>query len=98
MCRLDEIKKQKDNIYAVAGRYNAYKVYVFGSCARKEETSESDIDLIIDCQDKSFSLFDWVKLESELSTILGTKVDLVPMSSLDDSNFSKNARKDMVLL
>lgn len=98
MCRLDEIKKQKDNIYAVAGRYNADKVYVFGSCARKEETSESDIDLIIDCQDKSFSLFDWVKLESELSTILGTKVDLVPMSSLDDSNFSKNARKDMVLL
>ncbi len=98
MCRLDEIKKQKDNIYAVAGRYNVDKVYVFGSCARKEETSESDIDLIIDCQDKSFSLFDWVKLESELSTILGTKVDLVPMSSLDDSNFSKNARKDMVLL
>lgn len=98
MCRLDEIKKQKDNIYTVAGRYNADKVYVFGSCARKEETSESDIDLIIDCQDKSFSLFDWVKLESELSTILGTKVDLVPMSSLDDSNFSKNARKDMVLL
>lgn len=98
MCRLDEIKKQKDNIYTVAGRYNADKVYVFGSCARKEETSESDIDLIIDCQDKSFSLFDWVKLESELSTILGTKVDLVPMFSLDDSNFSKNARKDMVLL
>ena len=40
MCMLDELKKQRDEIYEIANRNKAKKVYVFGSCARKEETPE----------------------------------------------------------
>ena len=36
MCMLDEIRAKRDEIYAIARRHNAEKLWVFGSCARKE--------------------------------------------------------------
>ena len=37
MCMLDEIKVKRDEIYAIARAHKAEKLWVFGSCARKEE-------------------------------------------------------------
>ena len=37
MCMLDEIRAKRDEIYAVARAHKAEKLWVFGSCARKEE-------------------------------------------------------------
>ena len=42
MCMLDEIQARRDEIYAVARAHKAEKLWVFGSCARKEETPEAD--------------------------------------------------------
>ena len=39
MCMLDEIKARRDEIYAIAGRHKAEKLWVLGSCARKEEAA-----------------------------------------------------------
>ena len=36
MCMLDEIKAKRDEIYAIARAHKAEKLWVFGSCARKE--------------------------------------------------------------
>jgi hypothetical protein len=36
MCMLDEIRAKRDEIYAIARRHKAEKLWVFGSCARKE--------------------------------------------------------------
>ena len=47
MCQLDRLHRLKAEIYRIARKHNAEKVYVFGSCARKEETPESDVDLFI---------------------------------------------------
>lgn len=44
MCMLDTIRAKRDEIYAIARKHKAEKLWVFGSCARKEETPESDID------------------------------------------------------
>ena len=38
MCMLDEIRAKRDEIYAIARRHKAEKLWVFGSCARKEGT------------------------------------------------------------
>ena len=38
MCMLDEIRAKRDEIYAIARAHKAEKLWVFGSCARKEET------------------------------------------------------------
>ena len=37
MCMLDEIHAKRDEIYAIARRHKAEKLWVFGSCARREE-------------------------------------------------------------
>ena len=37
MCMLDEIWAKRDEIDAVARAHKAEKLWVFGSCARKEE-------------------------------------------------------------
>ena len=37
MCMLDEIRAKRDEIYAIARKHKAEKLWVFGSCARKEE-------------------------------------------------------------
>ena len=46
MCMLDEICAKRDEIYAIARAHKAEKLWVFGSCARKEETPESDVDFL----------------------------------------------------
>jgi hypothetical protein len=35
MCMLDEIHAKRDEIYAIAKRHKAEKLWVFGSCAPK---------------------------------------------------------------
>ena len=47
MCMLDEIRAKRDEIYAVARRHKAEKLWVFGSCARREEHPDSDADILV---------------------------------------------------
>ena len=37
MCMLDEIRAKRDEIYAIARKHKAEKLWVFGSCARGED-------------------------------------------------------------
>ena len=39
MCMLDEIAAKRDKIHAIAKGHKAEKLWVFGSCARKEVTA-----------------------------------------------------------
>lgn len=54
---------------------------VFGSMARGEATEQSDIDLMVRFS-KRKSLLDMVRLEREVSTALGRRVDLLTESSI----------------
>lgn len=97
MCQLDRLYYMKSQINEVARRHNAEKVYVFGSCARKEETPASDIDFLADFNEQA-SLFDQVGLQLDLSDMLKCKVDVIPLSALADPVFGANVKKDMVAL
>lgn len=70
---LEEIKSKAIPVLKKAG---VKKAAVFGSVARGEETSTSDIDILIDTP-SHMSLFGFVGLELELQDVLGQKVDLV---------------------
>ena len=48
MCMLDTISAKRDEIYAAANSHKAERLWVFGSCARKEEGPDSDVDFIVD--------------------------------------------------
>ena len=36
MCVMDEMRAKRDEIYAIARKHKAEKLWVFGSCARKK--------------------------------------------------------------
>ena len=97
MCQLDKLRSLRGEIYEIARKHKAAKVYVFGSCARMEETPDSDVDSIAEFQPHS-SLFDLGGLQYDLQKLLGCKVDLIPEDSLSEDAFAANVRKDMVLL
>lgn len=97
MCQLDELRKHQDEIYRIARKNKAGKLYVFGSCARREESSESDVDILADFQDGA-SLFDHVGLRLELAEYLKRPVDIISLKALKNDTFDRNVKKDMVLL
>jgi hypothetical protein len=61
---------------AFCQRNGISRLRVFGSFARGEATPQSDLDLIADFPG-AVSLFDIVRIESDLSSLLGAKVDLL---------------------
>ena len=59
-------------------RYQAKQLSVFGSAARGELRADSDIDVLVEFVDNAtVDIFDFGHLESELSVLLGRRVDLV---------------------
>ena len=70
------LHQQRDEILRIAARHGASNVRVFGSVARDEAHSDSDIDLLVEF-DLDRSLFDHVALIHDLEELLGRKVDVV---------------------
>jgi len=57
---------------------------IFGSRAKGEARPDSDYDFLVEFrQGANIGLFDLVELKSELEAILGRKVDLGTVNSLD---------------
>ena len=95
---LDEIRAKRDEIYAIARRHKAEKLWVFGSCARKEERPDSDVDFLVKFGD-SIGFFELFDFESEMSNEVGRKVDLINVTALDRSPcFAYNVKKEMMEL
>ena len=95
MCRLDEILARRDEVNALARKNRAGRLFVFGSCARKEETPESDIDFLVSF-DSGATLFDQARLGLGLQEMFGCKADVIASTALDDPDFGPYVRRDMV--
>ena len=54
---------------------------IFGSAARGDDSTDSDVDLLIEFKDRK-GLFELVGLELELAELFGRKVDLLTEGSL----------------
>ena len=96
MCELDRLRAHREEIYRIARKHRAKKLYVFGSCARKEETPESDIDFLVEYKPDT-SLLDHIKLQDELKEFLKTEVDLVSKNGIHP-HLKPYIEKDMVPL
>lgn len=70
-----------DKLIAICRENDIALVGLFGSMARGEATTTSDIDLLVRFSKKK-SLLTLVKLEREMSIVLGRKVDLVTEAAL----------------
>jgi hypothetical protein len=77
-------------LYDLLEKNDVAVLSLFGSSARDEEKESSDIDLLVKFK-KTKSLLTFVRLERQLSKILGKKVDLVTENSISPR------LKDMIL-
>ena len=71
----------KARLVAICRQNDVAMVGIFGSMARGEATAQSDIDLLIKFA-KRKSLLALVRLERELSSALGRKVDLLTEAAI----------------
>jgi len=78
-------------------QYNPDRIGIFGSFARKEDTPESDIDILVRFK-RTISLFDLVTIERELSSLLGKKVDLVTEPALKNEKLKHYIYKDLQII
>ena len=86
----------RDEIYAIARAHKAEKLWVFGSCARKEETPESDVDFLVKFN-KDVGHRDYTAIENFCSSLLGRSVDIVSTSVLCSSpRFANRVCKEAI--
>ncbi len=78
---MDAISFDIDKLIKICRENDAAMVGIFGSTARGDDTSASDIDLMVKFSRRK-SLLDIVKLERTLSTELGKKVDLLTEAAI----------------
>lgn len=76
MSAIELIQTKREDILRIAAEHGAFNVRTFGSVARGEADTESDIDLLVDMQ-QGRSLLDLVGLWMDLEELLGCKVDVV---------------------
>ncbi len=75
------IGAHRARILAVARKYGAQRIRVFGSVRRRNANERSDLDLLVDNLPRA-SLLDHARLETELGKLLGRTVDVVEEGTL----------------
>lgn len=72
---------EKHKLREICKKNDIAFIGMFGSFTRGESTTDSDVDLLVRFSKKK-SLLDVVRIERELSTVLGRKVDLLTEASI----------------
>jgi len=86
MKSLQEIKstlgEHKDHLYS---NYPIKSMAIFGSYSRNEQNRNSDLDIVVEFNDKIGIRF--VDLANELESLIGSKVDLVSKNGIKDGYY-----------
>jgi len=78
---LERVQRRRDEIVEVLAAHGLTNAGVFGSVARGEETSASDIDILVDVP-RGVGLIAMLSAQGELERLLGRTVDLIPREGL----------------
>ena len=91
------IKQIKERIKPIMDKHGIEEVYLFGSYARGEANSNSDVDIYCSTGDlKTFA--NDIDFEEELEDALGKKVDIVTIGSEMHWYFRQQLEKDLIKL
>ncbi len=90
------LQEKREDILRIAAKRGAYNVRVFGSVARGEADSKSDIDILVDME-PGRSLFDLGGLLMDLQDLLGHDVDVVTERGLRERIREKVLREAKAL-
>lgn len=75
------VRTHSEAILQLARVHGARNVRIFGSAAQGEDTSDSDLHVLVD-REEGRSLLDHVALTRDLEDLLGREVDVVTEASL----------------
>ena len=98
--RVDRYDELREKLVPALLPYGLKHLAVFGSFVREEETPESDVDILVEFEEPRripLGLMGWVRLERELTSIVGKRVDLVSSAALN-RNVRPYVESDMVVL
>ncbi len=73
---IEILKDKRKEIMRLADRYGVERMRIFGSMARGEATSASDIDFLVVFK-RGKTLLDLIGFRQDLEDLLGRKVDVV---------------------
>lgn len=83
MMREEALRQIREAFPALREAYGLSSIDIFGSVARNEALPGSDIDLLVSFQPgRICGYFGFFRLQKELESILGTRVDLVTPDAL----------------
>jgi hypothetical protein len=75
---ISDIEVSSEKLESLCKRYEVKELSLFGSRARGEHRPDSDVDLLVEfLPGASIGLIGYSKMQRELQTIFGIKVDLV---------------------
>jgi predicted nucleotidyltransferase len=84
---LSRLSFEKESLAAFCARWKICRLELFGSVLREDFRPDSDIDLLVTfLPDAEWSLFDHVRMTSELAAILGRRIDLVSRRAVERSH------------
>lgn len=76
-----KIRQHQQKIQELAQQFGMKNVRIFGSVAKREDTDNSDLDVLVEASPTT-TLFDIFGLQIELEELLNLKVDVVTNNSL----------------
>jgi predicted nucleotidyltransferase len=81
------------DLQALCRRWKVLELALFGSALREDFRPESDVDLLVTFEPSAeWSLLDHVRMQQELSDLLGRDVDLVSRRAVEGSSNTVRSR------
>jgi hypothetical protein len=90
------LRRRRREVVAAAAGHGVSNLRVFGSVARGQDHSDSDVDLLADLP-PDISLFGLGRVKADLEAIIGTRVDLLPAQDLKP-DVRVRAERDLIAL
>lgn len=88
------VAQKRPEILALADRYAIKNIRIFGSVARREATTKSDIDFLVEFP-QGTSLLTHAAFQRELAELLGREVDVASENGIHE-NFKKTVLQEAV--
>lgn len=78
------LQTKREEIMAIAAKHGAFNVRIFGSVARNEASSDSDIDFLVDYNLDDISPWFPAGLKLDLEKLLDREVDIATEDALKE--------------
>lgn len=93
---MSELEQIKEKIRPVAEKYHLVYVWVFGSYAKKTQTADSDIDILVRTEDVVGG-FKIVEVKFALEEALQKQVDIITTGSIKGSLLEDEDLEEILL-